>query len=84
MADNTASLVVALSAQLTKFEKDMKQAGIMAENAVGDIENKFSRMNPQINASFLGNLFSNMVTKGIEAATKALTEFYDRFVQLQK
>jgi hypothetical protein len=31
MADNTASLVVALSAQLTKFEKDMRDAGIMAD-----------------------------------------------------
>ena len=48
MAD-TAALVVALSAQLTKFEKDMQKAGIMAERAVGDIENKFSKMNPQIN-----------------------------------
>ncbi len=35
-----------LSAQLTKFEKDMRDAGIMAEKAVGDIEGKFSKMNP--------------------------------------
>jgi hypothetical protein len=84
MADNTASLVVALSAQLTKFEKDMKAAGVMADNAVSDIEDKFSKMNPQAGASFLGNLFSNLVTKGIETATKALTEFYDRFLTLEK
>ncbi len=83
MAD-TAALVVALSAQLTKFEKDMQKAGIMAEKAVGDIENKFSKMNPQVNASFLGNLFSNAVSKGIETATKALTEFYDRFIMVGK
>jgi hypothetical protein len=83
MADNTASLVVALSAQLTKFENDMKRAGIMAGNAVDDIEKKFAGMNPQVNASFLGNLFSNIVTKGIETATKALTDFYDRFIALQ-
>ena len=84
MADNTASLVVALSAQLTKFERDMKQAGVMADNAVNDIEQKFSRMNPQINASFLGNLFSTFVTKGFDAALKALTDFKDRFLELQK
>jgi hypothetical protein len=83
MAD-TAALVVALSAQLTKFEKDMRQAGIMAEGAVRDIENKFSKINPQVNASFLGNMFSNIATKGIEAATKAITEFYDRFIMVEK
>jgi hypothetical protein len=83
MAD-TAALVVALSAQLTKFEKDMQRAGIMAEKAVGDIENKFSKMNPQINASFLGNLFSTAVSKGIETATKALEDFYNRFIELDK
>ena len=83
MADNTASLVVALSAQLTKFEKDMKKAGIMAGHAVDDIEKKFAGINPQMSGSFLGNLFSNVVTKGIEAATKAITEFYDRFTALQ-
>ena len=83
MAD-TAALVVALSAQLTKFEKDMQRAGITAEKAVGDIENKFSRMNPQINASFLGNLFSTAVSKGIETATKALEDFYNRFIELDK
>jgi hypothetical protein len=83
MAD-TAALVVALSAQLTKFEKDMQRAGIMAERAVGDIEGKFAKMNPQVNASFLGNLFSNAVSQGIQAATKALTEFYDRFIMVGK
>ena len=30
MAADTAALVVALSAQVTKFEKDMKQAGVIA------------------------------------------------------
>lgn len=83
MAD-TASLVVALSAQLTKFEKDMKAAGIMADNAVTDIEKKFAGINPQVSASFLGNLFSNIVTKGIDAAVKALSDFVDGFVALKK
>lgn len=84
MADNTASLVVALSAQLTKFEKDMRDAGIMADKATKDIEDKFSKMNPQVSASFLGNLFSNAATKGIEAASKALSDFYERFTVLRK
>jgi len=81
---DTAALVVALSAQLTKFEKDMRAAGIMAEKAVGDIEDKFSKMNPQVSTSFLGNLFSNLVTKGIDAAVKALGDFVDGFIALKK
>ena len=84
MADNTASLVVALSAQLTKFQKDMVDAGIMADKATKDIEDKFSKMNPQVNASFFGNLFSNLATKGIDAAVTAIKELIDRFGELQK
>jgi hypothetical protein len=83
MAD-TAALVVALSAQLTKFEKDMQKAGIMAERAVGDIENKFSKMNPKVSTSFMGNLFANIATKGLDAAVKAVTDLADRFVELQR
>jgi hypothetical protein len=84
MADNTASLVVALSAQLSKFESDMKKAGIIADQSVNDIENKFSRMAPTISSSFFGNLFSNLTTRGIDAATKAVADLVNRFVELQK
>lgn len=45
MAD-TAALVVALSAQLTKFEKDMKDAGRIAEKGVRDIERRTENVNP--------------------------------------
>ena len=84
MADNTASLVVALSAQLTKFQKDMQDAGIMADKAVGDIENKFSKMNPQISASFFGNLFANAATKGIAEVENGLADLIQRFKDLEK
>ena len=43
MAD-TAALVVALSAQLTKFEKDMKQANAIADREVRRIEERFAKM----------------------------------------
>jgi hypothetical protein len=83
MANNdTAALVVALSAQLTKFEKDMRQAGVLADRTVSDIEDKFSRANPSISTSFLGNLFANLSTKGIEAAIKFVTDLKDRFLEL--
>lgn len=84
MADNTASLVVALSAQLTKFEKDMRAAGIMADKAVGDIEDKFSKMNPKISTSFFGNFFANLADKAISAAIDGLKQLIDRFKELQK
>ena len=48
MAD-TAALVVALSAQLTKFEKDMKQAVAIADTHTKQIENTFTRLNVTIN-----------------------------------
>jgi hypothetical protein len=83
MAD-TAALVVALSAQLTKFEKDMQKAGIMAEKAASDVEDKFSKINPSIKTSFLGNFFANMVDKGINAAVDAMSKLIDRFSDLQK
>jgi Lambda phage tail tape-measure protein (Tape_meas_lam_C) len=47
MAD-TAALVVALSAQLTKFEKDMKDAVKIADTRTKEIEAQFGRMNQAI------------------------------------
>jgi len=46
MAGNdTAALVVALSAQLTQFEKDMDSAVGIADRGVRNIEDRFSRLN---------------------------------------
>lgn len=47
MAD-TAALVVALSAQLTKFEKDMKDAVGIADRQTKQIEDSFSKLNKNI------------------------------------
>src|SRR5262245_46536381 len=51
MAD-TAALVVALSAQLTKFERDMKKAAGIADQGVSDIEKRFAKLNPSAGAGF--------------------------------
>lgn len=40
-------LVVALEARLNKFEKTLKDAGVIADKKVSEIESRFSRMNPQ-------------------------------------
>ena len=42
---DTAALVVALSAQLTKFEQDMNKAVGIADKGVNDIEGKFKKAN---------------------------------------
>jgi hypothetical protein len=82
MADNdTAALVVALSAQLSKFEKDMKGAVDIADRRTKDIENSFTKMNSAIqgklsqlgaaassNLGFAGTLLNTLGPAGIVAA----------------
>src|SRR5262244_3542567 len=51
MAD-TAALVVALSAQLTRFEKDMKDAVGIADKHTKEIETRFEKMNKNIADQF--------------------------------
>src|SRR5262245_40767558 len=62
MAD-VAALVVALSAQLTKFKKDMKDAVKIADTRTKEIENSFSKMNRNIEAEF-----SNFIQRYANAA----------------
>lgn len=83
MAD-TAALVIALSAQLTKFEKDLQKAGVIAEKSVRDIENKFEKMNPKISTSFFGNFLANMADKALSGAIDGLKQLEDRFKSLQQ
>jgi len=45
------ALVAALEARLTKFEKQLKEAGTIADREVSKIEGRFSKMNP--GSSFL-------------------------------
>jgi hypothetical protein len=58
-ADNTAALVVALSAQITKFEKDMKQAVDISKKKTKEIEDNFAGINKAITQQ-LGTLASNL------------------------
>jgi hypothetical protein len=61
MAD-TAALVVALSAQLTKFEKDMKDAVTIADKRTKEIETSFSKLNSAISDQ-LSNLTSGFASR---------------------
>jgi hypothetical protein len=86
--DDTAALVVALSAQLTKFEQDMNKAVGIADKSVKEIEDKFSKANPTFAGtfagSFLGSFLSNLPTKALEAITKQVDELVKRFIDLEK
>lgn len=82
MADNdTAALVVALSAQLSKFEKDMKGAVDIADRRTREIETRFGAMNNAItgklqqlgsaassNLGFAGSLLNTLGPAGVAAA----------------
>jgi len=78
---DTAALVVALSAQLSKFERDMKQAGDVADRAASGIEDRFSRINPAA-SSFIGNFASNLVTKAFDKAIELAQDLTRRFIEL--
>ena len=41
-------------------------------------------MNPQVSASFFGNLFSNLASKGLSAAEDAIKDIIKRFEELQQ
>lgn len=81
MAGNdTAALVVALSAQLTKFEKDMKSAGDIADKQVSSIEDRFASLNPTfsgIKALIPAALVTGAIAS-IKAVVDALAELGDK------
>lgn len=75
MASNdTAALVVALSAQLTKFEKDMDQAVGLADRSVKKIENSFSKIDPGGGSELASKLEKLLTVGGIIAALNSLHE----------
>ncbi len=65
MAD-VAALVVALSAQLSQFQKDMEKAGTIADSAVKGIEESFSKMNPDASGALRS--FSDSAQQPAQAA----------------
>ncbi|MGY3607677.1 MULTISPECIES: hypothetical protein [unclassified Bradyrhizobium] len=82
MAGNdTAALVVALSAQLTRFEKDMQRAGDIADRQASQIEDRFSRLNP-FAGTFLGNFAADFARKGFDQAIDFVKDLTRRFTEL--
>jgi hypothetical protein len=79
---NEPKLVVALEARLNKFEGDLKQAGLIADREVRNIEDKFSKANPKFSSGFLGGLFSALsvgaLTKIIQDTVQSLAKIGDQ------
>jgi hypothetical protein len=78
MAD-VAALVVALSAQLTQFEKDMQKAGAIADQSVRNIEQKFKSAN--INFPGIDELGSKLKSLATVAGIGLLINQIDDLVQ---
>jgi len=87
MAADEVKLLVALEAKLDSLEKQLKQAGVIADNAASSIEDRFAKLNPQIGANFMGRIVTALTAGGaiasIIAATSALAELGDRAVDLR-
>lgn len=61
MADEPR-LVVALEARLNKFESDLRQAGVLADRSVKQIEDRFAKSNPSFGGQFLKGLLGALAT----------------------
>lgn len=80
-----AGLIVSLEARLNKFEKDLKQAGKIADREVKNMENRFSRFQPTFGAGFgenflkgfLGAFSVGAVLSGVREAIKGLDDLGD-------
>lgn len=83
MPDNP-QLVVALETRLDKFEKQLKEAGVIAEREVKNIEDKFSRANPQFAGTFLGSFLGSASSQGMKALIGFIEDAINRFKDLEK
>jgi DNA-binding Xre family transcriptional regulator len=63
MADEP-KLIIALEARLDRFERQLREAGLIAQREVRDLESKMA----------IGTAAGNLIAKGIERASQAIVE----------
>jgi hypothetical protein len=80
-ANDTAALVVALSAQVSKFQKDMDQANAIASKSVKQIEDKFAQANISLGKLTAGTLLGNLLTDPLQVAIDKVKELGDEFTK---
>ena len=75
MAGDATALNVLLTANFKRLESDLKKAGLVAEKAVGDIEETFSKARPELNLSGLvkGGLAAGVIA-GVAASVGGLIQ----------
>lgn len=78
-----AQLIARVEARLDTFEKQLKQAGVMADGAVKDIESKFSKLD--LTKIFTaGGFFGNILTQAFDTVKSKIREFIESLVKLQE
>ncbi|MGH7935899.1 MAG: hypothetical protein ACREF8_02695, partial [Chthoniobacterales bacterium] len=84
MAGNdTAALVVALSAQVTQFQKDMDNAVGVADKSARQIEDRFNRINPNAAlGNFIGQLQAIATGGAIGEAIKVIADLNAQVAQI--
>jgi hypothetical protein len=83
MADS-AKLITTLEVRLDKFEKQLKEAGVIAEKGADEIEKKFSAINPSFAGGLLGGLFSGVFKEGARDLIKFLEAIPERFKEIKR
>src|SRR5262245_25004490 len=81
MADEP-KLIVALEAKLDKFEKTLREAGLIAEQTVRDIEKKFEKASPQFGSTFKGTFLGNVASQAVKELTSFITGLVDEIKKL--
>src|SRR5262249_43676997 len=81
MADQ-AQLIASLIVKLDAFEQQMKKAGVIADNAVKDIEGKFAKANPVFSGTFLGTFLGRLSSSAVKDVFKFIEELPQKFRDL--
>jgi len=83
MADDP-KLVTALEVRLNAFEKQLKEAGVIAEREVKNIEDKFAKANPVFGGTFLGTFLGNAARDAAKELISFVTDLVQRFKDLER
>jgi hypothetical protein len=78
-----AALTAKLEVRLTTLERQLKKAGVMADGAVRDIEDRFARANPRLGgAAAIGGFIGGLSSAAFQEAFRFLDSLNDRFKEI--
>lgn len=81
-SSDAAQLVVRLEARLDEFERSLKQAGSLADDEVGKMEDRFRKANTI--GSTIGTTLGTGLSKAISAGISLLEDMFDRFKRINE